>query len=60
MLKSISMPGFTTVLDMDSRGGSNTVDLRDAINRGILQGPRIEGSRANPSTMRAGQLLPEL
>ena len=24
--------GFTTVLDMDSRGGFNTVDLRDTIN----------------------------
>src|SRR5439155_25095909 len=34
--------GFTTVLDMDSRGGFNTVDLRDAINSGILQGPRMQ------------------
>ena len=34
--------GFTTVLDMDSRGGFNTVDLRDAINAGILQGPRMQ------------------
>jgi imidazolonepropionase-like amidohydrolase len=34
--------GFTTVLDMDSRGGFNTVDLRDAINNGILQGPRMQ------------------
>ena len=33
--------GFTTVLDMDSRGGFNTVDLRDAINAGVVQGPRM-------------------
>ena len=26
--------GFTTVLDMDSRGGYNTVDIRDQINSG--------------------------
>ena len=34
--------GFTTVLDMDSRGGYNTVDLRDQINNGRLQGPRMQ------------------
>jgi imidazolonepropionase-like amidohydrolase len=34
--------GFTTVLDMDSRGGFNTVDLRDAINAGTIQGPRMQ------------------
>jgi imidazolonepropionase-like amidohydrolase len=34
--------GFTTVLDMDSRGGFNTVDLRDAINSGMVQGPRMQ------------------
>src|SRR5438093_4935978 len=34
--------GFTTVLDMDSRGGFNTVDLRDAINAGLVQGPRMQ------------------
>jgi imidazolonepropionase-like amidohydrolase len=34
--------GFTTVADMDSRGGYNTVDLRDAINKGLLQGPRMQ------------------
>ncbi len=27
--------GFTTIGDMDSRGGFNTVDLRDAINEGL-------------------------
>ena len=34
--------GFTTVLDMDSRGTFYTVDLRDAINAGIVQGPRMQ------------------
>src|SRR2546425_1484677 len=34
--------GFTTVADMDSRGGFNTVDLRDAINSGVVQGPRMQ------------------
>src|SRR5262249_42591146 len=34
--------GFTTVLDMDSRGGFNTVDLRDAINSGLVLGPRMQ------------------
>ena len=34
--------GFTTVADMDSRGGFNTVDLRDAINAGLVQGPRMQ------------------
>jgi imidazolonepropionase-like amidohydrolase len=34
--------GFTTVLDMDSRGGFYTVDLRDAIRTGIVQGPRMQ------------------
>ncbi len=34
--------GFTTVLDMDSRGGFNTVDLRDAVNSGLVEGPRMQ------------------
>jgi len=34
--------GFTTVIDMDSRGGYGTVDLRDAINAGIILGPRMQ------------------
>jgi imidazolonepropionase-like amidohydrolase len=34
--------GFTTVLDMDSRGGFYTVELRDAINSGLVQGPRMQ------------------
>jgi imidazolonepropionase-like amidohydrolase len=42
--------GFTTVLDMDSRGGWNTVDLRDEINNGRVQGPRMQvvGQSLNP------------
>src|SRR6266566_3449941 len=42
--------GFTTVLDMDSRGTFYTVDLRDAINSGIVQGPRMQvvGQSLNP------------
>jgi imidazolonepropionase-like amidohydrolase len=34
--------GFTTIADMDSRGGYNTVDLRDEINAGLLLGPRMQ------------------
>src|SRR5215472_7118766 len=42
--------GFTSVLDMDSRGGFYTVDLRDAINAGNVQGPRMQvvGQSINP------------
>ena len=42
--------GFTTVLDMDSRGGYNTVDIRDQINSGRVQGPRMQvaGESLNP------------
>ena len=50
--------GFTTVLDMDSRGGFNTVDLRDAINSGLVQGPRMQvvGQSLN---QRAGNYYPD-
>src|SRR5713101_1117673 len=50
--------GFTTVLDMDSRGGFNTVDLRDAINAGRVSGPRMQvvGQSINP---RAGTYYPD-
>ena len=34
--------GFTTVVDMDSRGGYGTVDMRNAIDRGFIQGPRMQ------------------
>jgi len=36
--------GFTTVIDMDSRGGFGTVELRNAINRGLVPGPRMQVS----------------
>jgi imidazolonepropionase-like amidohydrolase len=36
--------GFTTTVDMDSRGGFGTVELRDAINAGLVQGPRMQVS----------------
>lgn len=50
--------GFTTVLDMDSRGGFNTVDLRDMINKGQVQGPRMQvvGQSLN---QRAGNYYPD-
>ncbi len=34
--------GFTTIVNVDSRGGYGTVDLRDAINAGIILGPRMQ------------------
>jgi imidazolonepropionase-like amidohydrolase len=42
--------GFTTVMDMDSRGTFYTVDLRDAINAGYVIGPRMQvvGQSLNP------------
>ena len=36
--------GFTTTVDMDSRGGFGTVELRDAINEGVIKGPRMQVS----------------
>ena len=45
--------GFTTIMDMDSRGGYSTVNLRDMIKTGAVQGPRMQvvGQALNP---RAG------
>src|SRR5215467_14396559 len=42
--------GFTTIVDMDSRGGFGTVELRNAINAGLVQGPRMQvaGQSLNP------------
>jgi imidazolonepropionase-like amidohydrolase len=42
--------GFTTIVDMDSRGGFGTVELRNAINTGLVQGPRMQvaGQSLNP------------
>ena len=34
--------GFTTTIDMDSRGGFGTVELRNAIHGGLVQGPRMQ------------------
>lgn len=50
--------GFTSVLDMDSRGGFNTVELRDAINAGLVAGPRMQvvGQSLN---QRAGRYYPD-
>ena len=51
--------GFTTVLDMDSRGGYDTVDIRDQINLGRVQGPRMQvvGESLNP---RATNYYPDI
>src|SRR5215831_5491841 len=50
--------GFTTIADMDSRGGFGTVDLRDSINEGLVQGPRMQvvGQSLN---QRAGNYYPD-
>ncbi len=42
--------GFTTIVDMDSRGGFGTVELRNAINNGLVRGPRMQvaGQSLNP------------
>jgi imidazolonepropionase-like amidohydrolase len=42
--------GFTTAVDLDSRGGYGTVDVRNAINQGLIQGPRMQvaGPSLNP------------
>jgi imidazolonepropionase-like amidohydrolase len=39
--------GFTTVLDMDSRGGFNTVEIRDAINAGMFPRMQVVGQSIN-------------
>jgi imidazolonepropionase-like amidohydrolase len=46
--------GFTTVVDMDSRGGFGTVELRNAINTGLVRGPRMQvaGQSLNPRGAR--------
>jgi imidazolonepropionase-like amidohydrolase len=42
--------GFTTIVDMDSRGGFGTVELRNAVNNGLVRGPRMQvaGQSLNP------------
>jgi imidazolonepropionase-like amidohydrolase len=51
------MAGFTTVQDMGSPYTYATVELRDAINRGLIAGPRMQvaGPQLNP---RAGGYYP--
>src|SRR5436309_3133456 len=49
--------GFTTVVDMDSRGGFGTVDLRDAINEGLIKGPRMQVS-GQSLNQRASSVYP--
>lgn len=46
--------GFTTIVDMDSRGGFGTVELRNAINSGLVRGPRMQvaGQSLNPRGAR--------
>jgi imidazolonepropionase-like amidohydrolase len=51
--------GFTTAVDLDSRGGYGTVDIRDAINKGIIPGPRLQV--AGPAlNQRAAAAYPSL
>src|SRR5437016_2375723 len=50
--------GFTTVLDMDSRGGFNTVEIRDAINAGMFLGPRMQVV-GQPINQRATSIYPD-
>jgi imidazolonepropionase-like amidohydrolase len=49
--------GFTTMVDMNNRDNYATVDVRNAINRGLVQGPRLQvsGPSVNP---RAGSAVP--
>ena len=45
--------GFTTMGDMNSRTSYLTVDLRNAINRGIVKGPRLQvAARDRPAGWR--------
>jgi imidazolonepropionase-like amidohydrolase len=46
--------GFTTIKDMDSRGGFATVDLREMIDHGVIPGPRMQvvGQALNPRNAR--------
>ena len=51
--------GFTTLLDMDSRGGYNTVDIRDEINNGRVEGPRMQVVGQSLDN-RAGNYYPDI
>ena len=51
--------GFTTAVDLDSRGGYGTVDIREAINKGVIAGPRLQvsGPVAEPARRHAGRVV---
>jgi imidazolonepropionase-like amidohydrolase len=34
--------GFTTIVDLSARGTWATIDIRNAINRGVVEGPRMQ------------------
>ena len=49
--------GFTTLVDCGARGNYNTIDIRDAIDNGIVQGPRLQVS-GPPVDPRAANPVP--
>lgn len=49
--------GFTTLVDFGARGNYNTIDIRDAIDNGIVQGPRLQVS-GPPVDPRAANPVP--
>jgi imidazolonepropionase-like amidohydrolase len=49
--------GFTTLVDFGARGNYNTIDIRDAIDNGIVQGPRLQVS-GPPIDPRAADPVP--
>jgi imidazolonepropionase-like amidohydrolase len=49
--------GFTTLVDFGARGNYNTIDIRDAIDNGIVQGPRLQVS-GPPIDPRAANPIP--
>ncbi|MBN8741498.1 MAG: amidohydrolase [Lysobacterales bacterium 69-70] len=62
------MAGFTTVRDLGERGGGVSVSLRNAVNQGMLKGPRIytagksiasTGGHADPTNGARRGLLPD-
>jgi len=49
--------GFTTLIDFGARGNYNTIDIRDAIDNGIVQGPRLQVA-GPPIDPRASNPIP--
>lgn len=49
--------GFTTLVDFGARGNYNTIDIRDGIDNGIVQGPRLQVS-GPPVDPRAANPVP--